>query len=176
MSATQDIVIRPLRWEELDAVQRSLPRPRSVHAERWEAQERGEVDYLVAWRGNVPVGHLLLVWGGHASEPAEILLQSCPSLSDIAVAPDFQSRGIGSRLMEVAEDLARGRGFPRVGLGVALDNRCARRLYERRGYVDRGLEYSTIRYVALSDEGQERWQEEVTVYLVKDLTLEADKS
>jgi ribosomal protein S18 acetylase RimI-like enzyme len=71
--------------------------------------------------------------------------------------------------MVAAEDLARNRGYMRVGLGVALQNRRARQLYERRGYADRGLEYYTIRYLALDQGGRERRYEEVCVYLVKDL-------
>jgi GNAT superfamily N-acetyltransferase len=165
-----DIHIRPLEREDLARLQRFLPRPAGVHVERWEAQERGEVLCLVAWLGEVPVGHLLLVWGGHVEEPAEILLQPCPSLSDIAVAPAYRSRGIGSRLMAAAEDLARRRGYTRVGLGVGLENRRARPLYERRGYIDAGLDYYTIRYVALDVAGHERQHEEVCVYLVKDLS------
>jgi GNAT superfamily N-acetyltransferase len=174
VSTRLDIVIRPLRQEELNTLQRFLPRPAGIHLERWEAQQRGEVVYLVAWLMDVPVGHLLLVWGGHVGEPAEILLEPCPSLSDIAVAPAYQSGGIGSRLMEEAEELAGRQGYARVGLGVALDNSRARRLYERRGYIDPGLGYYTIRYVALDGAGRERLHEEVCVYLVKDLTSDVE--
>jgi ribosomal protein S18 acetylase RimI-like enzyme len=41
-------------------------------------------------------------------------------------------------MMERALDHARARGYARATLGVALDNRAARRFYERAGWRDTG--------------------------------------
>lgn len=50
------------------------------------------------------------------------------------VRPAYRGVGVGSRLLEVAEqDLIR-RGIRKVTLNVARDNRDARRFYERHGY------------------------------------------
>ncbi len=55
-------------------------------------------------------------------------------ISDIAVAPGLDGRGIGSRLLAFAEAFAKGRGCRFVTLSVFPANGRARALYERRGY------------------------------------------
>ena len=55
------------------------------------------------------------------------------------VRPEFRGRGIGSRLMALAETQARERGYDRVSLVAFEENSGSVRLYERLGYavVDR---------------------------------------
>jgi len=55
-------------------------------------------------------------------------------ISDIAVAPGLDGRGIGSRLLAFAEAFAKGRGCRFVTLSVFPANARARALYERLGY------------------------------------------
>lgn len=55
-------------------------------------------------------------------------------VSDIAVAPGLEGRGIGSRLLAFAEAFAKGRGCRFVTLSVFPKNERARALYERHGY------------------------------------------
>jgi len=55
-------------------------------------------------------------------------------ISDVAVAPGMDGRGIGGRLLAFAEDWARGHGCRYITLGVFPGNTRARALYERHGY------------------------------------------
>ncbi len=55
-------------------------------------------------------------------------------LSNVAVLPGFQGRGLGSRLLAFAEEQALGLQITRCSLCVDMDNTSARRLYERTGY------------------------------------------
>ena len=55
-------------------------------------------------------------------------------ISDLAVAPGMDGRGIGARLLEFSEDFARGLGCRFITLGVFPGNERARALYERHGY------------------------------------------
>jgi ribosomal protein S18 acetylase RimI-like enzyme len=55
-------------------------------------------------------------------------------VSNVAVFPDFEGQGIGSRLMAYAEELALASGFLKCSLIVAFNHEHARRLYERLGY------------------------------------------
>jgi ribosomal protein S18 acetylase RimI-like enzyme len=55
-------------------------------------------------------------------------------ISDIAVSPELDGRGIGSRLLAFAENWAKGRGCRFVTLAVFPGNTRARALYERHGY------------------------------------------
>ena len=55
-------------------------------------------------------------------------------LDQIAVAPEFQGRSLGKRLLREFENDARNRGCDRVGLIVRRENAVARRMYESTGY------------------------------------------
>jgi ribosomal protein S18 acetylase RimI-like enzyme len=52
----------------------------------------------------------------------------------VATLPQARGRGLGRRLMQAAEDIARAGGHPRISLIVADANAGARRLYGRLGY------------------------------------------
>jgi GNAT superfamily N-acetyltransferase len=51
------------------------------------------------------------------------------------VLPAFRGRGIGAALVARAEQFARERGAPWLGIGVMAENGDARRLYERLGFA-----------------------------------------
>ncbi len=54
-------------------------------------------------------------------------------ISNLAVSPEMQGRGIGTALLSHADALARSHRLPKCSLLVTFDNP-ARRLYERSGY------------------------------------------
>jgi ribosomal protein S18 acetylase RimI-like enzyme len=83
--------------------------------------------YLVAWEGSEPVGH------------AHLALTDPPELQDVEVRPGYRRRRVASALTEAAEQEARSRGFDRLRLTVAMDNRPAQAVYERLGYADAGV-------------------------------------
>lgn len=56
-------------------------------------------------------------------------------LASIAVAPNRGGLGLGSRLLEAAEETARAHDCERLRLEVRADNGAGIRLYERRGYT-----------------------------------------
>jgi ribosomal-protein-alanine N-acetyltransferase len=53
---------------------------------------------------------------------------------NISVIDAYQGRGLGRRLLEHAERLAREAGYPVLGLMVSHHNERARRLYEAYGF------------------------------------------
>ncbi len=55
-------------------------------------------------------------------------------LANMAVSPGFQGRGIGSRLLEHAQQKAQKAGLKKCSLIVDTENPAAHRLYERFGY------------------------------------------
>jgi predicted N-acetyltransferase YhbS len=56
------------------------------------------------------------------------------SVGRLAVHPQWQGRGLGTRLMAVAEQMARGAGFRRMSLGVRLALTHNRALFEKLGF------------------------------------------
>ena len=76
----------------------------------------------------LPVGKLHLDFEERADRREAVLLAA-------GVAVELQSRGIGTQLMEQAEQLVLDRGWDTIVLGVEDFNPRARELYERLGYV-----------------------------------------
>ncbi|PKB80150.1 MAG: hypothetical protein BZY88_09515 [SAR202 cluster bacterium Io17-Chloro-G9] len=171
------VEIRPILHNELPLIEKHLDfdwgNP-GKHGDRLVRQHIGTVVYLVAWLASVPVGHVLIVWDGcddepmrSGDEPMRSGLAGCPNLEDAVVAPQHRSKGIGSRLLDTAEALARQNGFSRIGLGVALDNPRAQTLYERQGYRNSGFNEYTTRGRYIDRDGQEQFWEETCNYLIK---------
>ena len=166
------IEIRPILKGELPLVEKHLAFDwgnLAKHGARLARQQSGKAVYLIAWLENSPVGHLLIDWNGTDDEPMTSGLTGCPNLEDAFVAPQRRSMGIGSRLLDTAESLARQKGFSRIGLGVAIDNPRARSLYERLGYRDSGFNQYTSRGHYIDRDGQEQSWEETCNYLIKHL-------
>ncbi len=55
-------------------------------------------------------------------------------VSNVGVLPEAQGHGIGTRLMQFAEEAAQAAGLKKCSLLVGTNNSGARRLYERLGY------------------------------------------
>ena len=121
------ITITELTPEELPEVDGRLPLSRlDQHAAEGST-------YLIAWEDDEPVGHAHVAW--------ERTHVGVPEIQDVYVLPERRSRGIATLLGEAAEEEARARGWESISLSVSQDgNPAARRLYERLGYVDAGLE------------------------------------
>jgi len=54
----------------------------------------------------------------------------------MALFPEYRGRGIGTRLLALAEEHARDRGFKKVSLIVFEQNTGAKQLYDRAGYEE----------------------------------------
>jgi GNAT superfamily N-acetyltransferase len=113
------IEIRPLAPEEVEHVIRS-----GLGLARLD---QGEGMYLVAWDGDMPIGH------------ARLALTDPPELQDVEVLPAHRRRGAATSLTQAAEHHARERGHCRLRVTVSVDNDAAQALYRRLGYEDAGV-------------------------------------
>jgi ribosomal protein S18 acetylase RimI-like enzyme len=86
---------------------------------------------LIAEHYSKPAGFLLML----DTLPDEVTRMPQAFVAYMAVEPSLRCRGIASRLLAAAEDEARRRGLPYMGLMVTEDNAAARALYERAGYL-----------------------------------------
>lgn len=128
--------VREVRERDLRALEWHGGRDlRSFYLECWEKHRAGELLYLLAESRNFPIGQVIIVWDGKPSHP------DFPDVQSLRVHPAFRGAGIGSRLLQIAENRALEHGHARLGLSVSIENPQARRLYERCGYVLRGEPY-----------------------------------
>ncbi len=164
------VEIRPLTTKELGLVEGQVNfdwAAHEKHRERLGRQDKGKAVYLVAWRGNIPIGHILLEWSGTIDEPMRSQLVTCPNLEDLYVVPQHRSKGVGSLLLQEAEIRVQQKGYPHIGLGVGVDNTGARRLYQRHGYEDGGFGKYKSSGSYVDQGGKEQTWEEICFYLVK---------
>jgi GNAT superfamily N-acetyltransferase len=143
--------------------------PPDYHERKIREQLSGEVFWLIAWRDDLPVGHLQIGWSGAERPEFEAHLGDCPHVSRVGVRAEMRSQGIGSALIEAAEDIIRKRGYSRVGLGVGVDNVRARQLYQRLGYGDCGHGTYTVSWTQYDGNETRGRVEEVCIYLWKEL-------
>lgn len=99
-------------------------------------QERGSRVVLVASVDGIFAGYTTIVW---ESGYAPFREANIPEIVDFNVLPEFRRQGIGTQLMEAAEDRIAARS-PVAGIGVGLteDYGAAQILYAYRGYIPDG--------------------------------------
>lgn len=174
-------IIRPATARDADALKAAFPDNAARQAERIERQTTGEETYLLAVQNEIPVGHLLIKWNGAPDEAIIAGLAAAmpgvviPDLEDLFVAPEHRHRRVGSRLLEAAEQMAKTRGFTRVGLSASAENADGRALYAERGYTDSGIAPFTLRGEVTNADGvKAEWVQPDCSYFVRALDAAAD--
>jgi ribosomal protein S18 acetylase RimI-like enzyme len=137
---TELVLIRQANQEDLPALEweGEYSHFRRLFAEAFQRAQYGKA---VMWVAELPergiIGQLFVQINGQEPEKNPLFTKEDGIRAYIygfRVRPEYRRCGIGSRLLKIAEtDLAR-RGFRKIALNVARDNRDARRLYERFGY------------------------------------------
>jgi GNAT superfamily N-acetyltransferase len=172
MMTRREVFIQAVRPSDVPLLRKYFPEGGpDKHAERLGRQQQGVVTYLIAWHDELPVGHGMVKWSGVEDDRVvPHLKEPCPDLEDLRVLEKLQSQGIGTQILQHAEELARSRGYQQIGLsaGAESDDR-ARKLYERLGYRDLGIGEFTERYEYVDEYGQDRLWEGVCIYLTKRL-------
>jgi GNAT superfamily N-acetyltransferase len=105
--------------------------------ERYLAEQNGETRVTrFAFVGGVFAGYLNVLWqSGYPPFAAAHI----PEINDFNVLPHFRKQGIGTALMEEAEQVIAMRSpIAGVGVGMTQDYGNAQRLYVRRGYIPDG--------------------------------------
>lgn len=158
------VEIRKLNKVELGLVEKAMPSQH--HKQRLNTKN---ADYLIAWADGEPIGHLLLRWRG--LDNAFLLSKNLnyPCVEAVGVRVDFWHKGIGTRLMQKAQDLISEKGFGKIGVAVGVKNERAGNLYEKLGYRDLGFGEFEVSWGYVDENGTEKSEGETCVYLVKEL-------
>ncbi|HEC76849.1 MAG TPA: GNAT family N-acetyltransferase [Thermoplasmatales archaeon] len=62
--------------------------------------------------------------------------ESMGEIHEIVVEKGYTGKGIGKKLIEVAEEYLKGRGYKKIGLWVGEKNHEAKKFYEKLGYKE----------------------------------------
>ena len=120
-------------------------KPIELYLRYIDEQNKAERIVLIAESDGDFTGYVTIKWKAHYPFFAE---QGIPEIADFNVLIRYRRKGIGSKLMDRAEDLIRERS-PLVGIGVGLypDYGAAQVMYVKRGYVPdgKGIYRDTIR-------------------------------
>ena len=125
-----DVVVRRMRWWDVEGAQ--IVETRVFQQTPWPPEtfwsELAGVPasrhYLVAESRGQIVGYAGLMVVGREAD-----------IQTLAVAPESQRQGVGSRLLNSLLDEAGARDCARVTLEVAADSEAAQGLYLRRGFT-----------------------------------------
>ncbi len=158
------VEIRKLDEAELGVVGKAMPSQH--HKKRLNTPS---ADYLIAWVGGEPIGHLLIRWSGTDNTFLAAKNLGYPYVEAVGVRVDFWSKGVGTQLMQKAQDLVKEKGFGKIGVAVGLDNERAKGLYKKLGYVDSRFGEFEVNWDYVDETGQEKSEGEICVYLVKEL-------
>jgi GNAT superfamily N-acetyltransferase len=163
-----DLEIRQAEEADLPALTGWLGQ-RHFFVERMRRQREGRGALLVALLSGELVGKVYLRWE-EADEPEiRAWLPDVPLLNRLHVREENRGRGIGTAIVEFAEEHLRMRGHIQVALGVELSNVGAIRLYERLGFANWAHGSLTTTNVEYQNDGQPiHYPETITMY-VKDL-------
>jgi len=116
-------------------------KPASLYEGYLKEQGIGLRHIFVAFVAEEFAGYLTICWRS-SYEPFRN--EHIPEIVDFNVLPKFRRRGIGTQLMDVAENnIASVNPIAGIGVGLDPDFGAAQRLYVLRGYIPdgRGLHY-----------------------------------
>jgi GNAT superfamily N-acetyltransferase len=130
--------IAECRAEDVAVLDEHMPSPgaASQHVSRFARHREGSSTLLVAWRDGLPVGSCEILWGGCEAPEVRAVHPDCSEITGLALWPEaLRTQCVGTALIQAAEQLVRGRGRERVGVGVEKNNPRTEALYERLGYL-----------------------------------------
>lgn len=163
--------IKRARKEDLQQLNKYLPTNiPNFHEDKIKEQETGNSAWLIAWKKDVPVGHLQIRFNGGPQGYVAKFIQGIPYIEATGVAEAHRRQGIASNLVEVTEKLVKEKGYKQIGLAVGdRDNPGARSLYEELGY--KNWEHGTffVGWKISDKDGKIIEEREKCTYLLKDL-------
>lgn len=134
MIDTSDVYIRRANEADLPALEwgGEYRRYRRIYQRAMEEARQGRRILFVAEANGEIVGQIFVQLSSSRSRRKG--KSTIGYLQSFRIKPLFRNRGIGTRLIQQAEEILKERGFQRAVIAVAQDNLDARRLYERQGY------------------------------------------
>ncbi len=119
-----------------EAIKWGLPPYDRARIERWTSDLANNITLIARLEERI-VGHLQLF---------RIPYERRKGVAEVFIYlhQEFQNLGLGTLLMRKAIELARERGFHRIGLTVVADNHRAIKVYEKVGFKKEGVARETF--------------------------------
>jgi GNAT superfamily N-acetyltransferase len=141
-------------------------KPTMLYQQYFCEQESGQRTVLIAFKDDAFAGYLTVNW---QSNYVPFRAENIPEIQDFNVLPQFRRRGIGTHLMEQAEQrIARRSPTAGIGVGMYADYGAAQRLYVMRGYVPDGRGLVSMGHTVTSG-SQITVDDELILYFTKHL-------
>ena len=112
---------------------------RRLYEIAYQRAMKGNAVLWVAERSEILIGQLFVLLRS-AVDPQAADGRRRGLIHSFRVRPEYRGMGLGSRMLGMAEEDLRMRGFRWASLNVARDNPAAIRLYQRAGYQIMGAE------------------------------------
>ena len=149
MEVALAITFRPARVDDIPKLEwyGQYIHFRNVFRKTYREQVKGNRLMLIAECNDFPIGQIFMQTGGDSRRKTYFY--------SLRVMDMFRGRGIGSRLLEEAENIAVTYGYTSATIAAAKDNPRARQLYERHGYLLIGEDSGRWSYI--DHEGKTRY-------------------
>jgi len=112
-------------------------KPHAIYKNYFKEQTENRRAVFIAKINNQFAGYITLKW---QSAYKAFSQKNIPEICDLNVLPGFRKQGIGTKLIERCEGLAKEKGYKQIGLGVGLTENYgnAQRLYVQLGFIPDG--------------------------------------
>ena len=136
----EERIVRKMLFEDIEGlsntfIQQGWPGRREILKNYFLEQEAGERQVLVAVVGEFLAGYITVIPSANHGPFASLY----PELTDFNVFESFQKRGIGTALLDKAEQVAlKYSDVVTLGVGLHKGYGPAQRLYVKRGYIPDG--------------------------------------
>lgn len=147
-------------------LRRGWPTVDAVHNAHFDDQHYGRTTYLVAWRGDEPLGSALVQWLGPIHPNARAAFPGAVEINHLQVRAALRGHGVGTHIIRAAEELAGSREYSQVAAAVGVENAGAARLYKGLGYAQTGT-VDVSEYDWTDSEGQVHHEVEIDELLIK---------
>ncbi|MGV8048969.1 MAG: GNAT family N-acetyltransferase [Anaerolineaceae bacterium] len=147
MSDSEAIYIRPIRQSDLLALEwdGEYTHFRRLYAEHYANSRAGTtLIWIAETEAHLMVGQMFLLLYSKSPEIADGIHRAY--LFSFRIKPAFRNQGLGTFMLQFAEDQLLLRGYNSIRLNVARTNPQARNLYERLGYRMIGPDAGVWRY------------------------------
>ncbi len=166
-----EIIVKQYDDEEIKSLSNALGIADETVANYIARQRQDEGIFIVAWKDELPVGSLFLKWKALLPDGYATKIQG--KFSDIEnffVIEAQRAKGIGSLMIQKAEEETRKRGFEILGLAVDTErNSRAYALYLRHGFSDIGMPPFDTSGAWIDNNGNVHHFEEWCIYMTKKL-------